>query len=232
MPEDMARALGASGPLTITIADKECQVRPLGVRELTEAERDCLERYRRSYIKTFVDNADLMPNGQMVLVEKMETAARWDIGDLPPKTAYSVDHVKVSGELRDFLQEIFSLKKPPTKAEKRKMSSQEYATLLKESKLTDERWRRLAVNSLDNGTLSPEKFEELAGALPVKGSIPYVNWWITGCFEGMITFCWVAFKLNGVSREQVADALTDRPAMLVELSREIEKLSAPQAGNG
>jgi len=232
MPDDMARALGAPSPLTITIAGKECQVRPLGVRELTVAERDCLERYRRSYIKTYADNDDLIPDGSMKVVEKAEEAARWDVGDLPHKTAYSVENVKVTAELQDYLRDEFGLGKAPTKGQKKDMSSAEFAKLKKKSGLTTERWQRLAASAMDSGVLSPERFEEMTEAPPKKGKVPYVNWWITGCFEGMITFCWVCFRKEGVSREQVADALTDRPAMLVELSREIEKLSVPQEKNG
>ncbi len=232
MPEDMARTTGAPGALTITIAGKECQVRPLGVRELTVAERDCLERYRRTYIKTYADNADLVPNGQVLLIDSMETAARWDVGDLPPKTAYSTDHAKMTSKLRDHLRDTFGLDKAPTKSEKNKLSSQEFAKRKKDSDLSEERWQRLAANALDNGALTAADFETMTGSKPVKGIVPYVNWWITGCFDGMITFCWIAFKRDGVTREEVSDALTDQPAMLVELSREIERLSAPQAKNG
>ncbi len=232
MPEAMTRAHGAPGSLTINIAGKECQVRPLGVRELTAAERDCLERYRRSYIKTFVDNADLSPEGPSIVVDKMEVAARWDIGDLPPKTAFSVDHVAATDPLKEFLRNNFGLPPLPTKADKRKMKPKEYSEARAAASLTDIRWNQLAANALDSGVMKPEQFKEMTGRMPIQGKIPYVNWWITGCFDGMITFCWTAFKSNGVTREEVEEALTDRPAMLVELSREIEKLSTPQAGNG
>ena len=57
MSKEMARALGAEGITEVVIAGKKCVARPLTAPELTVVERDCVERYRRSYIKTFVDNA-------------------------------------------------------------------------------------------------------------------------------------------------------------------------------
>ena len=44
MSEVMARAAGAGSPLTVEIGGKQCSVRPLTIRELTEVERDCVER--------------------------------------------------------------------------------------------------------------------------------------------------------------------------------------------
>jgi hypothetical protein len=210
MGEATARALGASGPHTVEIAGKECRVRPLGIRELTEAERECLASYRRSYIKTFVDTADLFPEGMVRAEKARDEAARWDIDDLPPKAAYDQNSVLPSKKLKDVLKEELSIK----------------------DAIDDDRTRRLTAGLLDQGTLSEKTVYELSGRTPKKAQIPYVNWWITGCFDGMVTFVWLCFRQYGVTKEQVADEMNKNPALLVELSREIEKLSTPEAGNG
>ena len=72
----------------------------------------------------------------------------------------------------------------------------------------------------------------MTGGKPLKVKVPYVSWWITGSFDGMITLIWTCFKHNGVSREDVARELGRNEALLTELSREIETLSVPAVGNG
>jgi hypothetical protein len=210
MSEAMARAVGAAGARTVEIAGKECRVRPLGIRELTEAERECLASYRRSYIKTFVDSADMFPEGMQRAERARDEAARWDIDDLPPKAAYDGRSLNVTKQLKDFLK----------------------TELDPDGKLDDDRARRLATGLLDQGTLTEERVEQLTGKKPRRATIPYVNWWITGCFDGMVTFVWLCFRPDGVTKDQVAEELGRNPALLVELSREIEGLSAPEAGNG
>ena len=110
MPDDMARALGAEGSTTVEIAGKQCTVRPLSLQELTEAERDCLERYKRSYLKTFSDNRDLIPNYETVIQQKMDEAAKWDVDDLPTKNAYDPAAIKINKALRRWLENVFDTK--------------------------------------------------------------------------------------------------------------------------
>ena len=88
MSEDVARALGAGGDIT-TIAGKECKVRPLSIRELTEVERECLKVYKRTFLETFHDNLDLLPDDEAagLMSRKLEEASAWDVGDLPSKKA-------------------------------------------------------------------------------------------------------------------------------------------------
>jgi hypothetical protein len=61
MSEKMARALGANGAMLVTIAGKECSVRPLGIVELAEVERDCVARYRRTDLETYASYLDRLP---------------------------------------------------------------------------------------------------------------------------------------------------------------------------
>ncbi len=210
MSDAVARAVGAGDPTAVVIAGKQCTIRPLGIRELTVVEKDCLQRYRRSYLETFAENADLLPRGGKGLLErKMDEVARWDVDDLPPKYAHDAAVLKVTDGLRDWVAKEYN-----------------------EKIVDEERIRRLAAASLDRETLSVERYQKLTGASPPRVKIPYVSWWITGCMEGMISFVWICFKQNGVTRDEVANELSERPALAVELSRELERLSAPAVGNG
>jgi len=210
MPDDMARALGAGSSTTVKIGGKDCTVRPLNIRELTEAERDCLQRYRRSYLETWQQNLDLLPEGSEMLRTKIEEAARWDVDDLPPKWAYDPRQIELTAGLKKWVKGEMNL----------------------EGKADNDRLQRLVTTALDQGLLSEKKYMELAGKEPKKAKVPYVNWWITGSFDGMITFVWLCFRPNGVTREEVIDALGDNPSLLADTSRQIEELSSPASGNG
>ncbi len=212
MSDAVARAVGAGSPTTVMIAGKQCTIRPLGIRELTMVERDCLQRFRRNYLETFAENADLLPRGGKGLLErKMDEVARWDVDNLPPKHAYDAATVKVTNELRVWV-------------------AGEHDDVDKDASV--EQIQQLTAASLDSEKLSVAECQRLAGAVPVCVKIPYASWWITGSIEGMISFVWMCFKRNGVTRDEVADELSERPALLVELSRELERLSAPAVGNG
>jgi len=208
----MARAVAAGSSLTVEIGGVQCSVRPLSLRELTEVERDCVERFRRGYLKTFADNIDLVPAAlrEPMMQEKFEQAARWDVDDLPVKFAYDSSQIVLTNKLKAFVGKEFGI----------------------EEKSDDTKYQRTAASALDQGTLSEAQYEELSGKPIEKAKIPYVSWWITGAMDGMITFIWMAFKHAGVTREQVSDAMADNPALLTEVANEIERLSAPKLGNG
>ncbi len=211
--DDLARSVGAGGGLTVTIAGKECTVRPLGIREMNEVERDCLQRYRRQYLETYSANLDLFPEGDRnrLMEAKTEQAARWDVGSLPPKFAHDPGRIKITEGLKDWLAKNVDVK----------------------DGTSDLQLRRLAAVALDQELLSDAQYEELCvSGKPPRMKVSYVNWWITGCFDGMITFIWTCFRHAGVTRDQVAEELGNNLGKMVEVSREIERLSAPQAGNG
>ena len=212
MSDDAARAVGA-GSITIEIAGKQCTVRPLGIRELTEVERDCLGRYKRQYLESVVANLDLLPvaTRDRLMEQKYEAANRWDINDLPTKYAHDPKRVKITTSLKTWLQENLSVAVDAD----------------------DLQIQRMAAVALDQELLGDEEYRKLSdGNAPPKLKVPYVNWWITGCFDGMITFVWVCFKHNGITRDQVVEELGSNMNLLVEVSREIERLSVPAVGNG
>lgn len=211
MPDDTARALKAPSPMIVKFGDKECQVHALGIRELTEAERECIKSYRRSYLETFAQNVDLLSNGQVLLEKKMEEAARWDVDDLPTKEAYDPAKVRVTDKLKQFVADHFNLEAKT---------------------LTDIRIQRFTAALLDQEHLSLSEYKELTKCVIRPLKIQYVNWWITGSYDGMVTFIWLCFRSYGVSKEEVFDKIGKESSLLVELSREIETLSTPAVGNG
>jgi len=196
----------------VLIAGKECTVRPLGIRELTEVERDCAERYKRQYLKTFADNLDLLPAEakDRLLLEKMDVVARWDVDDLPPKFVHDPARVKMTDKLKSWVGERIEVAADATELQ----------------------LQRVAATMLDQDTLTDEEYRKLTDAIPPKSKVPYVNWWITGSYDGMVTFLWTCFKHNGVTREQVIDEVGGDLFKLSNLSREIERMSAPKVGNG
>lgn len=210
MPEDMARALGADGATTVIIADKQCTVRALGLGELTQVERICIRQYKRSYLQTYAENADLLENGQQILSEKMDQAAKWDIDDLPSKYAHDPKRIKLAKGLKKWLVSEFELN----------------------GETKDDQLQRLCATALDQEALSYQHYRKLTGERPMRVKVPYANWWITGSFDGMITFIWICFKHNGVTKEQVEEELGRNPLILSELAREIEELSVPAVENG
>ena len=208
----MARAVGAGSPMTIEIGGVQCTARPLSIRELAEVERDCLQRYRRSYLKTFTENADLIPERlrEGMVQERFELAARWDVDDLPLKHAFDAKQIEVSDELKVWIVEEFGT----------------------DPEAPEKTFRCMAASALDRGMLSEDRYAQFTKKKAKKSHVPYVSWWITGSTEGIITFLWMAFRHNGVTREQVVKAMESNSTMGVEVVREIERLSSPQLGNG
>jgi hypothetical protein len=226
MSDDVARAIGAGGPATITIAGKECRFRPLSVRELSEIERDCLSRYRQSYLATYAESVSLLGDrGQELLLEKIEVAAKWDVGDLPVKWVYDTAKIVITDALVQWLVENFQLdplhltynEAGPNKARLLNMI------------------RRMAATALDQNSLDDSQYEVLTGQKPKKVRVGYVYWWTTASYDGMVSMIWMCFRdsgPNGVTRDEIASEIGTNPQLLVYASREIEKLTAPSVGNG
>ena len=213
MSEDTARALGAGSPMTVTFDGKECQVRGLGIKSLTEAERECLKDYRRSYLETYAENIDLIPNGQAVLERKIEEAAKWDVNDLPSKKGYDAAKVKVTAKLKKFVIEHFDSKED-------------------EDAFDDKKVKRFTAALLDEEILTVEQYKVLTGKTIHSTPIPYVHWWITGSMEGKLTMIWLCFKQDGITKQQISDRLGMDGALLTDISREMESFSTPAVGNG
>jgi actin-related protein len=216
MTKATARAVRTNGVTTMKIGDKECTARAMGLAELEEVERLCVEDFKRDYLKTWTDNQDLLPDDKAaeLVTEEFRKVARWTIHDLPVRMAHDSSSIDVTDELREHINAIYPLK-PVDK-----------------QKWDDRRIQRLVAVALDRGQMSEDQCKALTGSVPVKAMIEYPSWWITGCFRGMVAFAWVAFRKQGVTKEEVAEAMNSNPRLFTDLTKETESLSRPEVGNG
>ena len=219
MSEDVARAVGAQSPTTITICGKECRPRPLTIRELTELQRDCLQKYRRQYVEAYSSNADLLPEAERsaFIREKIDEAAKLDFTTLPKKDVYDPGKIVLNEKVETWLEQNVKGYKKKDGAAKDKHDL--YA-------------RRTIAACLDADMLLVDDYKEMTGELPKPTKVGYVNWWVTGTFEGMISMIKLAFKGCGVSEDELAEEISRNPSILMNASREVEHLSAPEVGNG
>jgi hypothetical protein len=226
MSDDVARAVGAGEPATITIAGKECRFRPLSVRELAEIERDCLRLYRQSYLATYAENMALLGDkGHELLLEKIEVAAKWDMADLPVKWVYDTAKIVVTDALTKWLVDNFQLAEQYLKYNDAGADKARAMNMI----------RRMAATALDQGALEDEQYAALTGNAPKKVRVGYVNWWTTASFDGMVSMIWMCLRDNGpnsITRDEICSEIGRNPQLLIYASREIEKLTAPSVGNG
>ena len=207
MSDKEARALGAADVLTVD--GVEYKILPVGMRALHELQREAVKFYKRQYLQTFADNLDLLSEEQAsdLMSKKMEEVARWDVGDLPSKPAYDVRKVPLSPKLLEALEKEFG-ELPNNDAGKSALLS----------------------TALDSGTILPELVKTLSGTRPRQVRIPYDTWWVTGVFQGIISFVWTSVKESHpeVTKEQVAGWPFIK---LAEAARILEQITAPDLGN-
>lgn len=218
MSEDTARALGAGSSRTVIIAGKECQVVPLTIKDLAEAERICLEDFRRSYLKTYATNLDLLPKDTQagLLEKKLEEIARWDIASLPFRYAYDPKHIKLTDALETWLS----------------IHMGDYLEGIESKANRDKSLKVIVASGLDSGLLDDLTYKQLTKMDVKKSRVAYVNWWIQGTREGQLTMAWLCFRKYDVTRDEVSDELSKNPQLLNNISREVESISAPATGNG
>ena len=217
MSEDVARAVGAEGPTSITIKGKECHPRPLTIKELTELERVCLREWKKEYLRTFSDNVDLLPagEGQKLLREKMEEVAKYDVSDLPPKHAFDPRALKINDKLIVWLKDHLDFDDEGM-----------------DGALRNRAVRIMTATALESDMMSEQDYQKMVGVKPKKVQVGYANWWITATFEGMLSMIGLCFRDQGVTKEEVFEAIGNNPTAMATLARDIEKLSAPKVGNG
>lgn len=207
--ESVARALGA-GDGVVEIAGKQCTIRPLGTRELAEVERECLKQYKRTYLQTFSENADLLPDEidkAELISKRFEEAAKWDLDDLPQRSVSDWQRIKLTDKLKKVIAEVHT-----------------------DANLDDDdKVKKLAASALDRNVIDAKRYHELTGADAPMVKVGYVNWWISGCVDGMITMIWMSFKDDGVTKDEVARALSEDQTLMVTISRRVEELSAPKS---
>lgn len=216
MGDREGRALGAGESFSVTVdgEQRDYLLSPVVARNLCEVEREALKFYKRSVLETFTDNQDLLPeNSRDRLIErKFDEVSVMTVADLPQRPAYDVSKVAVNDSLLEFLQSEYE-ELPESRDGK----------------------RALVAHALDTNRITSEKIFELTETKPIKGSIRFDQWWITGTLEGMIYFI-----ANGLRRWKpdttIQDRLTevkDWPFIYVNhAARKLEHITSAAVGNG
>ena len=207
MSDDVARAVGAGD--TIEVNGKTYYVSPITIQELQEIQRAAIRSYKREYLSSYAENLDLLPEEmqQGKLDAKLDEVSKWDIADLPVKTAFDVSKVKFAPALEDLLEKEFG-DLPETEAGK----------------------RAVLATALDAESITIQQVEDLTGCRPRKGRIPYDTWWITAKLDGIVAMTWAALKNRHpeLKKDEVARWPFPKRA---EVARLAESLTAPDLGN-
>jgi hypothetical protein len=213
--EDTARAIGAAAG-TVTINGKTRKLRPLTVRELAEVERECLRAYRRQYMEAYTDSINFLPAGtdkMALIMRKTDEICRWDVKDLPPQTVYDPSDVVVTPSLVALLRTKLSEKNGGAPR-------------------GDTENRGVAAILLNNRTLTPDEYQAAAGVSAVPHLVSYVQWWVTGCFAGMVTFIASCVEGNDLTRNEIEDYIADSGTRAAQVAKELEAVSSPRSDFG
>jgi len=212
MGEKEARALGSGSK--IMVEGVEYTLRPITVQHLCDLEREALQFYKRQNLSTLTANADLLGDKADGLIRgKLEELAKLSLDDLPRKTAYDVSRVPVTDELRKWAEEY-----------RNEVGGSD-------GELSDARVRALVVTALDQERLMPDDVKRMTEKRPVQARVRYDQWWVTGCFEGMVAFILSSIRHDhpDVTKEQIRDWPV---SAIFESAREVETITTPNLGNG
>jgi hypothetical protein len=207
MSDELARAVGAGD--SVEVNGKTYHASPITIQELQEVQRMAIRSYKREYLQSYAENLDLLPEEfrQGKMDAKLDEVSKWDIANMPTKTAYDVSKVRFTPALEDLLSEEFG-DLPETEAGK----------------------KAVLATALDAETVTVQRVEELTGCRPRKGRIPYDTWWITAKLDGIVAMAWASLHAN--HPELKKDEVARWPFVkLAEVARLAESLTAPDLGN-
>lgn len=192
---------------TIEIDGKEYKLRPIVAQHLCDLEVEALRHYKRQYLETFSENADLIPNGSALIEKKIEEVARWDLSDLPQKDAYDVSRIPINDQIKKWVTD----------------NNDELPD-------TDNGIKAIIVNALDTGKLSPKDVRKLSGRTPIQGRVRYDQWWVTASMNGQISFIVSSVKYEHpeVTKKQVAQWPFGK---IAEAARKVESITTASMGN-
>lgn len=206
MGDDLSRVVGAGQ--TLTINGKDYKLKPICMRLLMEIQQECVRDYKREYLRTFTDNADILGDqGLAMLSSQTMEVAGWTIDNLPQKWGYDTSPLPVTKQLRGRVAEEMG-----------------------QDPKDDKRIRAFVSAMLEMGTITSEEVAKLAGKSPRKVRVPYDAWWSTGTYTGMSWLVWSSISQSdqSVTREEV---LNWPIASLIEAARIVESLTSPAVGN-
>lgn len=208
---DEAKILDASD--TVTVRGKQYQLAALDLRQLISLQQEAFRAYKRDYLQTYSDTVKLLhddPDVQRTMLsQKIDEVSRWTAKSMPRVLAYSVAHAELNAAMRSWCEATYSLDPKKT---------------------TDSHYRGLLTTALDSGSLSAEQFAEMAHVEPRRGLVPYEMWWVTGSYEGMVSFVTASIRRHDttIREQEVMDwSLPD----LIYSARRIESMTEPSAGN-
>ncbi len=218
--EDTARAVGSPSSNVIVIAGKDCIPRALSIKELGVCERECLLSYRKSYVETYSELIEFLPDNEKpgLIREKIEEAAKFDLSSLPAKYAYDPKKIVVTTELDAWLLENMSAYLP--------------SDLEENGAIRTKRLAEITAAVLNADVMTDAEYQSVTKSLPKKTKIGYAQWWINSTMDGRLSMAYQAFKEYGVTKEQISEAVGNQMGKLIEAVNEIESLSTPQVGNG
>lgn len=207
-----ARALGAGCKIEIVLDDGtkvEYMLRPVVSQHLCDLELEALDYYKRRYLKTWADNIDTLGDkGSDVMERKIEEAARWDLDDLPLKTAHDTSKVPINAKVRKWVAANYD-----------------------EMPGTDTGIRALLSNALDTDALKASELSDLSGQMPRKARVRYDQWWVTASMHGMISFILSSLKRDHPSVTR-ADVQSWSFYKIAEAARLVESRTVADSKNG
>jgi hypothetical protein len=192
----------------IEVEGKQYRLRPVRVQSLCDLEKDALAFYKRQYLTTFKENADLIGVGDEALAKKLDEVARWGLEDLPKREAFDCSSIPVTDALKSRLLEHF------------------------ETEIDNDMMFRLFLSTaLDTERITVDEVRQLTGKGPRRGLVRYDQWWITSCVEGMVAFIYSSIRQEHpeLTRSDVANWTF---AKLTEASSLVERLTVASVGNG
>lgn len=201
-----ARALAAGE--TIEVNGETYNLRPIVAQHLVDLERAALEFYKRQYLKTFSDNADLLGDkaGEFI-AEEVRKVAQWGLDDLPRKTAYDVSRIPVNDKLKSWIGDAVG-----------------------EVPETETGVRSVLSTMLDQERITPKEVKGLSGKAPVQGRIRYDQWWVTASMGGMVSFIVSSIQHEHPEVDGKAVAGWSFPK-ITEASRKVERITSVDMGN-
>jgi len=214
MSDKEARAMAAGR--NFKIGGKEYKLRPVVVQQLCDLEQEALQFYRRQVLQTYSSNKDLLGDmADLLLAKKFEEVSQLSLDDIPKKMAYDTSKLPVTPAARAWAKGF--LKDVGTGDEK--------------TEPDDGRVLVLLAVALDQEQVTSAEVEEMTKQKPIQAKVRYDQWWITGCFQGKVSFIHSSLKKEHpeLTREDVGQWPL---ASIFEASRMVEDITTPDLGNG
>jgi len=210
MGEREQRAMGACDYVVNGVT---YTIRPLVIQSLCDLERMALDDYKRSYLKTFRENLDLVVEDSKertkILSAKLDEISRWTSNDLPFVPVYSCDNVPITDRVREELQKL---------------------GVEEEDLKNDDLVRNLLSMFLTTGRITMEDVKEWTGKRPLEGRVRYDRYWVT-TIPGMIAYIYSALKTEHptITREEIGKWPIGK---LAEAAKKANDISGIGLGNG